>query len=157
MNCVIPGFICCRCHICHEFFRIKEKRDKRNIFGQVFYLQMLPSIRGTRRILSGIFNSQSTNKCTIFPSSYLLLSLLLCSIARFKCCCSLFFSFLSFPFFACAFMIIAVIQFSAACAIRFHLFAIEIFMRCVTFAHYTVQMRFVFIQSIRFSCFWSQL
>lgn len=60
-----------------------------------------------------------------------------------RCCCVtwlrvwMLFTLLSFYFlfFSFIFMIIAVIQFSVACAIRFHLFTIEIFMRCDTFAH----------------------
>lgn len=35
-NHVIPGFICCRCHIFHAFLQRRRKSEKRNIFGQVF-------------------------------------------------------------------------------------------------------------------------
>lgn len=144
-NHVIPGFICAiQCHIFHAFSRRwcgknKKGEYKNNIFGQVFtnVAAIDPCIAAFSTALST--NTIPTNKWTIFPSLYLPLSLLLLLLLVTWLGFDdvvVHFSFVLFSFlFLFIFMIIAVIQFSAACAIRFHLFAIEIFMRCVTFAH----------------------
>lgn len=151
-NRVIPGFICYRCHLCHAFFRIR-KRIKETFLAR--FLRMLPSTR----VLDAFSTALSTHNPQINARFFHL------HICHCHCCCApsfgsnvvVHFSFRFFPFFSFAFMIIAVIQFSAACAIRFHLFAIEIFMWCVTIAHCAVQMCFVLIRSIRCSCFWAKL
>lgn len=110
---------------------------------------MLPSIR--IRIFTGTFNSQWTINGGFFHNNTPFFHLY---IWHCHCYCVIWFgldvslfSLLCFPFFAFLWLLL-LFNFQLLGAIRFHLFAIEIFMRCVTFAHCDKMFCFVFMRSI---------
>lgn len=126
-----------------HFLRIppKEKKTKRKKkhFWPGFY-EWLPSVAGSDAFSTALSTHNPQINARFFHLHICYCHCHCCCCCALRLlgfeCCSLFVSFRFVSiFFFLAFMIIAVIQFSAACAIRFHLFAIEIFMRCVTFAH----------------------